>query len=166
MRCSTITDVLIADREEYALQALQESGATTLTKGLQALELQRASVAVGMFAMLEAALQDALGCAGGFKGAMALMTGPEEQALRQRFWHVQLAVNALKHGQGRGYQQLLARRDELPFEIFSDGDDSEKGDVAATRTLVRADSALLHHCAETIDLVAALVRRRVSNSLA
>jgi hypothetical protein len=132
-------------------------------KGLQALELQRAIVAVGMFSMFDAALQDALGCSDGFKGAVALMTDPEEQALKQRFWDVQLAINVLKHGQGRSYQELLARRDALPFEIYPFGDDSEEGDVAAISTLVRADSAFLHHCTETIDLVAELVRRRVSN---
>jgi len=130
-----------------------------LVKALQALELQGAIVAVGMVAMFEAALQDALGSENGFREAEGIVEGAGELELRDRFRDVQLAVNVLKHGRGRSHNDLLARRDILPFRVRAEDELFEEGDVSEIATLVQADEGFLRHCSETIDLVAAIVRK-------
>ena len=157
-RCAALTSGWLDEIRTHVLTELQESGATRCVKALQALELQGAMVAVGMVAMFEAALQNALGSESGFREAERLLESAGQPELRARFAGVQLAVNVLKHGRGRSHDDLLARRDALPFKVRAEGEFFDEGDVSEIATLIQADAAFLHHCSETIDLVAAVVR--------
>ncbi|MFB9037774.1 hypothetical protein [Xanthomonas arboricola] len=157
-RCVVLTSGLLDETRTHVLAELQESGATSLVKALQALELQGAIVAVGMVAMFEAALQEALGSENGFRETERLIESAGQPELRARFTDVQLAVNVLKHGRGRSHNDLLARRDALPFRVRAEDEFFEEGNLSEIATLVQADDAFLHHCSETIDLVAAVVR--------
>jgi hypothetical protein len=164
MRCAALTDSLLEEKKEYVLGELQRHGTTVLVKALQAIELQGAIVAVGMVAMFDAALQDALECKDGFAEALALIESAREHELYARFKNVQLAVNVLKHGKGRSYIELMARRELLPFRVRAEDEFFNEGDVSELATLVRVDSAFLHYCAETIDLVAELIKRQRPDS--
>ncbi len=159
MRCVALTSGLLREKREYVLAELQEHGTTVLVKALQAVELQGAVVAVGVVAMFDAALQDALECTDGFQGALQVIEHAGESELYSRFRDVQLAVNVLKHGYGRSHDELLSRRDKLPFRVRAANEFFEEGDVSEIATLVQVDDAFLHHCSETIDLVAGLVRK-------
>ncbi|MCC4588937.1 hypothetical protein LL962_17830 [Xanthomonas sp. NCPPB 1067] len=156
-RCVTLTSGLLDETRKHVLAELQQSGATSLVKALQALELQSAIVAVGMVAMFEAALQDALDSENGFREAERLIESTGNPELRARFVNVQLAVNVLKHGRGRSHNDLLARQETLPFRVRAEDELFEEGNVSEIGTLVQADDAFLRHCSETIDLVAAVV---------
>src|SRR5688500_4874512 len=110
-RCAALTDGLLEENRAHVLAELQEHGTTSLVKALQAVELQGAIVAVGMVAMFDAALQDALECKDGFQEALKVIEQAGEPELFKRFRDVQLAVNVLKHGRGRSHDELMARRD-------------------------------------------------------
>jgi hypothetical protein len=68
-RCVTFTLEPLREGNERTIEALQKSGATTLVKTLQMIQLQKAILVVGMFSMFEANLQDGLSCANGFSEA-------------------------------------------------------------------------------------------------
>lgn len=158
-RCAALTNGLLEENRAYVIAELQESGATVLVKALQAVELQGAIVSVGMVAMFDAALQDALECKDGFQEALKIIEQAGELELFARFRDVQLAVNVLKHGAGRSHDELMVRRDQVPFRVRGNDEFFNEGDVSALATLVQVDSEFLHYCSETIDLVAALIKK-------
>lgn len=160
MRCATLTDGLLEENRACVLAELRQHGTTALVRALQAVEMQGAMVAVGMVAMFDAALQDALGCRDGFAEALALIEAAGEPELHARFEDVQLAVNVLKHGRGRSHNELMARGDGLPFRVRAEDEGFNEGDVSELARLVQVDSAFLRHCAETIDLVAELIKKQ------
>ncbi|MBB4597647.1 hypothetical protein [Xanthomonas arboricola] len=164
MRCAALTSSLLDEKGEYVAGKLQQRGETALVKALQAAHLQGALVAVGMVAMFDAALQDALGCEDGFAEALTLIESAGKHELHARFKDVLLAVNVLKHGRGRSHVVLMARREGLPFRVRAEDEFFNEGDVSGLATLVQVDSAFLQYCAETIDLVADLIKRQRPNS--
>ena len=133
-------DELVQHGAEFSLSALNEASAnvakeletsasTRLVKALQMLQLQKAVLAVGMFSIFEATLQDELGCQDGFREAAARLDAKGQAALRERFGDMQLAINVLKHGRGRSYDALVAKAAALPFKVklpdesfFSEGE--------------------------------------------
>jgi len=158
MRCAAFTHGTLSETREHILQELQGSGATVLVKALQSIELQQAIVAVGMVAMFEAALQDALECEDGFGEALRMIEGAGDDDLARQFRDVQLAINVLKHGRGRSYEALLHRREDLPFRIKAHDESFEEGDVSELAFLIKADEGFLAHCASIVDRVAAVIR--------
>ena len=164
MRCALLTDGMLEENRAHLLAELQQHGTTAMVKALQAVELQGAIVVVGMVAMFDAALQDALDCRDGFAEALGILEASGEDALHARFKDVQLAINVLKHGRGRSHNELLARRDTLPFRVRAEDEFFEEGDVSELATLVQVDGGFLRHCAETIDLVAELIKRQRPSS--
>ena len=158
MRCAAFTHGILSETREHILQELQGSGATVLVKALQSIELQQAIVAVGMVAMFEAALQDALECDDGFGGALRVIEDAGDDNLARQFRDVQLAINVLKHGRGRSYDALLRRRADLPFRVKAQDDSFEEGDVSELAFLIRTDEEFLAYCASIVDRVAAAIR--------
>lgn len=71
------------------------------------LRLQKVILAVGMFSIFEASLQRGLDFQDGFKAAGHILDQHNKTVLRQVFTDVQKAINVLKHGRGRSYDQLL-----------------------------------------------------------
>lgn len=137
---------------------LQSSGATRLVKTLQMIQLQKAISAVGMFSMFEAALQDHLQSTNGFREAGALLDAKGEGALKQQFYSLQLAINVLKHGKGRSYEELVQRAASLPFRVkLPDENFFNEGDVAELLTLVEVDDAFVLLCAQVIQRVSEII---------
>ena len=61
-RCASFTLFHLTKTTEMITAELQTSDATRLVKGVQMIRLQKAVMAVGMFSIFEAILQDHLNC--------------------------------------------------------------------------------------------------------
>ena len=138
---------------------LQTSGATRLVRALQMMRLQKAVLAVGMFSIFEAHLQDTLECEDGFREAAGRLDALGEVALRERFVDLQRAVNVLKHGTGRSYDSLINKADRLPFRVLlPDGHFFDEGDVSEVAILIDVDNAFVRGCSVVIREVTAALR--------
>ncbi len=112
-----------------------------------------------MFSIFEALLQDRLKCSHGFNEAADVLKSQGATDLESHFDMLRLAINVLKHGEGRSYEELL-KKNSLPFRV-KQPDESffDEGDVSEISTLVEVDDAFVIMCAETIREVAAAVRK-------
>jgi hypothetical protein len=136
---------------ERATGALQTSAATQLVKTLQMLQLQKAILAVGMFSIFEATLQDGLSCKDGFREANEILDQEGKVVLKERFSDLQLAINVLKHGRGRSYDALVAKAGNLGFRVKLPGEAFFfEGDVSEISTLIEVDDMFVLSCAEVI----------------
>jgi hypothetical protein len=137
--------------QQAASEELQTKATTPLVKALQAVELQKAISAVGMFSMFDAILQVDLQCTDGFATAAELLEEKSEMVLKERFSDAQLAINVLKHGRGRSYEALLKKVNTLPFKVkLANEAFSNEGDVAEISTLLQANDEFVLFCAEVI----------------
>ena len=116
-RCAVFTVETLSKTNEKTIEALQTSGATSLVKTLQMIQLQKAIFAVGMFSVFEANLQESLSCTNGFDKAKKILEDEGELDIKVRFDNHILAINVLKHGCGRSYDALVANAKSLPFRI-------------------------------------------------
>lgn len=157
-RCAAMAADNARDASEYVLAELEKSGATVLVKALQAVELQRAMTTVGLVSMFEAALQDALGAQDGFKAARVLLKDGGYADLEQRFSDLLMAINVLKHGTGRSYEDLLKRRETLPFRVRAEDEFFEEGDVSELHFLIKADEEFLAYSAALVEEVTTQLR--------
>ena len=150
------------EAHERVATELETSSATRLVKALQMMRLQKAVLAVGMFSMFEAELQDALACEDGFREANNRLDAAGEDELKERFVDLQLAINVLKHGRGRSYECLVNRAKQLPFSVQLHKENFfHEGDVSEVSTLVDVDNTFVRGCATAIrEVTAALERQR------
>lgn len=146
------------EAQQRTIDALQTSAATTLVKTLQMVQLQKAISAVGMFSMFDAILQNQLQCKDGFKEAGKILEIQGEIELKESFSNFQLAVNVLKHGKGRSYNDLIEKAAILPFRVkLPDEYFFNEGDASEISTLVEVDDAFVLQCAEVIHAVSVAV---------
>lgn len=151
--------------QQEVIDALQSSAATPLVRALQMVQLQKAISAVGMFSMFDAILQDDLQCTDGFRSAGELLEARGEQALKEQFQNLQLAINVLKHGRGRSYDALVGKAGDLPFRVkLPDEAFFNEGDVSEVATLVEADDAFVMLCAQVIHNVSLVVDSAIHGS--
>jgi len=145
--------------QKTVVEELQHSASTPLVKALQMVSLQKAISSVGMFSMFDAILQEKLGCATGFRQVETLLEEKGEIDLKDRFTNIQLAINVLKHGQGRSYEALVKKSDSLPFRIKLPGESFlDEGDVAEVSNLIMVDDAFVSLCAEVIHDVSLAIK--------
>ncbi|MFA5215004.1 hypothetical protein [Sulfuricurvum sp.] len=158
--CTTFTLETLRETNEQTIEALQTSGATSLVKTLQMIQLQKAILAVGMFSIFEANLQDGLNCRDGFGEAKTILDAQGELYMKERFENLSSAVNVLKHGPGRSYDALIAKVETLPFRIkLPDESFFFEGDVSEVFTLVEVNDAFVQHCGNVISDVSGVIRR-------
>lgn len=159
-RCVAFTLRALRDAHERTTDALQTSAATQLVKTLQMIQLQKAIVAVGIFALFEAWLQDVLRCSDGVRQAAHILDRQGETALKERFVDLQLAINVLKHGRGRSYDALTAKAGALPFRLKLPAEAFFfEGDVSEVSTLIEVDDAFVLNCAEIVRKVSAAIEK-------
>jgi hypothetical protein len=157
---TTFTLNALKEVNEKIIDALQTSGATSLVKGLQMVQLQKAIFAVGMFSMFEAILHDGLTSKDGFVAANAILDSEGEADLKERFNNLCSAINVLKHGRGRSYDALVSKATALPFRIkLPDEPFFFEGDVSEVSTLVEVDDTFVIGCADVIRDVSKVIRR-------
>lgn len=159
-RCTTYTLNNLRESNERIIDALQTSAATTLVKSLQMIQLQKAILAVGMFSLFEASLQDGLSCKDGFREASKILDSKGEDALNKRFKDFQLAINVLKHGRGYSYDALVKKAGDLEFRVKLPGEVFfSEGDVSEVATLIEVDDQFVSSCAAVICEVSEAIRR-------
>lgn len=164
-------DELVGRCIEYTLSALEAtrdkihdelntSAATSLVKGLQMTQLQKAILAVGMFSMFEAELQDALKSDYSFDEAAKILSAAGHGPLKERLSDFRNAINVLKHGRGKSYNALVAKAATLPFRIKpKDAAFFEEGDVSEISTLVEVDDNFVRECGRVVQEVSAALRK-------
>lgn len=158
-RCASYTLYQLEKTNEAVIGELQTSGATRLVKGLQMVRLQKAVMAVGMFSIFEAILQDRLECKNGFTEAKSILERSHNKALLQRFEDYQCAINVIKHGKGCSYERLIVRHKQLEFTIKLPGENFfNEGDVSEVRTLVDVDDTFVMGCARVIEGVSSVLK--------
>jgi hypothetical protein len=157
--CASYTLYQLEKTNEAIVAELQTSGATALVKGLQMVRLQKAVMAVGMFSIFEAILQDRLGCENGLAEAKRILENSSNAVLLQKITDYQNAINALKHGRGRSYECLVSRHALLDFRIkLPDENFFEEGDVSEVTILVDVDDNFVMGCARVIEAVSNVLR--------
>jgi hypothetical protein len=81
--------------------------------------------------------------------------------LAEKFNDYRLAINVLKHGRGRNYQQLLAKSSQLEFKIKPDGEPFFfEGDVSEVDVLIDAGDTFVKRCAALIQDASAIIRSK------
>lgn len=159
-RCSVFTLTTLKEVEDKTIEELQTSAATPLVKTLQMVRLDKVIFAVGVFSVFEALLQDRLNCNKGFTEAKKILTQAGEITLLKQFSDIELAVNALKHGQGRSYNALIAKRGgtltaqiKQPSENFFN-----ERDVSEVSALIDVDEKFIECCVEVIEKVSKVIQ--------
>lgn len=159
-RCAAFTLENLRAANDITIEKLQTSGATSLVKILQMIQLQKAILAVGMFSIFEAHLQENLSCSNGFGEAKKILDAAGEPAMKERFENLCLAINVLKHGRGRSYDTLVAKAESLPFRIkLPDQSFFLEGDISEVSTLIEVDDAFVQLCSHVIKDVSEVIRR-------
>jgi len=159
-RCASFTLAALREANDRTIEILQTSSATTLVKTLQMIQLQKTILAVGMFSIFEANLQEGLACRNGFKETKKILEAEGETNMKERFEDLYLAVNVLKHGRGDSYDRLVAKAGTLPFRIkLPDESFFCEGDVSEVSTLVEVDDAFVQRCGDVISEVSVVIRR-------
>jgi len=159
-RCAALTISSLKEINDRTIESLQTSGATSLVKTLQMIQLQKSILVVGMFSLFESSLQDGLKCKNGFDGALRILEKERELTLVDSFNILYLAVNVLKHGTGKSYKALVARAEySLPFQIRMPGENFfDEGDVSEIFNLIRVDDEFVQYCADVIRQVFDIVK--------
>jgi hypothetical protein len=147
------------ESEQQSLKELETSGATQFVNALRVFRLQRAVLAVGMFSMFEALLQSKLKWKDPVARLDDYLRAHDKNALASAIADYRLAVNALKHGEGRSHKELLARADQLEFKVRANGDHFDgEGDVTDVGILVDVDDKFVRRCAELIEQASEAIR--------
>ena len=160
-RCTIFTLEALREANKKTTEALKTSGATALVKRLQMIRLQKTILAVGMFSLFEAILQDGLSCRNGFAEAKKILNQYGDEAIIERFSDLELAINVLKHGRGRSYDVLVAKDSghlnsnvkQLDEQFFNEGEVSE------ITTLIEVDDKFIYRCVESINQVSEVIRK-------
>lgn len=149
--CVAFMTSRIEDTEAEIIRLMQDEPSSAHLKNLQALRLQYAVTAVGIFSLFEAELQAQLEVEDGFRALRRMLDEHGKDELLLKFDLFKQAVNVLKHGVGRSYEALRAYAGELPFRIRqSDQDFFGEGDCTEISTLILADGEFVRNCAELV----------------
>lgn len=153
--------------EEAAHEELQTSAATPPLIALRLVRLQRAVLALGMFSLFESMLQTLMGWGTPLEQLDAYIRKHGSAELAEKFTDYKLAINVLKHGKGRSYEQLLARSASLDFKVKPDDEHFfYEGDVSEVMSLlIDVDDKFVLTCAALIQEAAALIRSVEKNWL-
>lgn len=159
-RCSVFTLTTLKEVEDKTIEQLQTSAATQLVKTLQMVRLDKVIFTVGIFSVFEAFLQDRLSCKNGFTEAKNILMRAGETTLLEQFSDIELAVNALKHGQGRSYNALIAKSGgTLTSQVKQPSENYfNEGDVSEVSALVDVDEKFIEGCVEVIEKVSKVIQ--------
>lgn len=159
--CTAFSLEALSDAQQRVVDALQTNSGTPLVKALQMVQLQRVVSAVGMFSIFDAELQARMDATDGFRAAEDALCRVGESELVEKFRDIKLAVNVLKHGHGRSYDELLARASSLPFRLRLPGElFFNEGDVGEVDTLIDVDDDFVRSCADVIRAVSTALQRK------
>lgn len=152
---SRAPDMLLANVKQVSEQCamnLQTSARTSDVNGLRTCSMAITIVAVGLIGTFEGMLQRRFGWNDAYTALDKLLRDQTRADLADRLLDYRLAINALKHGEGRSYEILLAKRAALPFAIKGKGDAFfDEGDISEVGGLVDTRGPLIENCVEIIN---------------
>ncbi len=138
-------------QEAFGIERLQDSSANRYINMLRRSGAERAMIAVGVFSIFEARAQDLTNWNRTLEKLQRELQNAKQEDLAERLWLFGLAINVLKHGEGRSHQALLQARERLPFAVRqSDELFAEEGDVAEPEDLILADEKFVRECCDVI----------------
>jgi len=109
-------------------------------------------IAVGVIGTFEGMLQRHFMWGDAYTELDKVLRDKGRNDLADRLLDYRLAVNVLKHGVGRSYDKLLARRAGLPFVIKGKGEAFfNEGDISEVSGLVDTRGPFIQHCVEIIN---------------
>lgn len=163
-----------ANREQAILKDLEASGSTRLVIGLQSLNWEKAIMVIGLFSLFESNIQSFYSPE---KNTFAQMLTTLKNSridhtdLIKKFCYFRNAINALKHGIGTSYKELVAKNNFLPFEITIPNNNFRKeGDISEIPILVNVDEKfisnlmdILTECYKVVELEGNSWEQRVNN---
>jgi hypothetical protein len=145
--------------EANIFDALETSSAVRYINVLRMLTMQSTIISIGTLQAFEGLLQQKNGWNDAFKELDIRLRATGYGELADRFLDYRNAVNVLKHGKGRSYEKLLARRSALPFEVKEEGQRYfDEGDVSEGIRLVNADHRFVRQCSDIIQEVVDALR--------
>ena len=163
-RTTVFTLNVLEETRTKVIEELQTGTSTIAVKNLQTIKLQKAIIAVGMFSLFESMLQDGLSCRNGFEEAKKILVQAGYINLKNRFEEFICAINVLKHGKGKSYNELITKSSTLPFKIKLIGEDFfDEGDVSEISTLIEVNDKFVLDCAELIENVSKEMRKERSD---
>ncbi len=149
--CTGFTINSLDEVNSKNIEELQTSASTILVKNLQMIQLQKAIFAVGIFSLFESMMQDSFSCENVFKEVKKYLKKKGNNTLLERFNDYYLAINVLKHGRGKSYNELVERYESLPFNIkLEDESFFNEGDVSEINTLIEVDNNFVLECANLL----------------
>ncbi|WP_294195845.1 hypothetical protein [uncultured Sphingomonas sp.] len=138
---------------------LQTGAATPDVNALRMLTMQSTILAIGAVQAFEGLLQQKRGWKDAFAELDKCLRKFGRVELANRFVDFRLAINVLKHGAGRSYDQLEAKRDSLPFVVKPKGERFfSEGNVSEGIRLVDANHVFVSQCAEIINEIVEALR--------
>lgn len=141
----------VAEVSAMHVENLQTGASTVDVNGLRTGSMAITIIAVGVIGTFEGMLQGHLGWADAYTELDKVLRGAGRADLADQLLDYRLAVNVLKHGEGRSYDKLLDRRASLPFAIKGKGEAFfEEGDVSEVGGLVDTRGPFIDHCVEII----------------
>jgi len=157
-RCANFTLAHTHAIEEEVYKALETSGRTSLVMTLRMLRLQRAVLAIGMFSLFEALLQTTMNWKNAFEELDKYLRAQGAIALADKIADYKLAINVLKHGEGRSHTELLSQTALLEFGVRAKTDFFSEGDVSEVGVLIDVDDKFVRRCAELVEEAADIIR--------
>lgn len=153
-RSTVYTLSSLEETNSKIIEALKTSSSTVHVKNLQMIQLQKVIFAIGMFSMFDAILQDELSCRNGFEGVKKKLKEKQKLELHNRFEDFIYAINVLKHGEGRSYDALVSKHEDLQFRIKLKGQNFfDEGDISEINTLIEVNDDFVLNCANLIETV-------------
>jgi hypothetical protein len=142
----------VDERDANIIEELQTRASNSLVDGLRTNTMERTIIAVGTIGVFEALLQRCRNWPDAFPELDKELRRNGRDDLADRFRDYRDAINVLKHGEGRSYEQLLARKNQLPFTVKDKGQAFfDEGDVSEITRLVDVDSIFITRCIDLID---------------
>lgn len=140
------------------LKSLKTGLSTIDVNALRTCSMAITIVAVGVMGTFEAMLQEHTGWADTYGELDKALRGGGRADLADRMNNYRLAVNVLKHGEGRSYDKLLARRASLPFPIKGRGEAFfNEGDVSEVAGLIDTRGRFVDNCTELLNEIRAVL---------
>lgn len=165
-RCWGFTSSGLSEIETSILEELKTSSATPLIKNLQMIQLSKVVFVVGAFSLFEAYLQKQLNCRNGFSDIKRILKESDEELLFKKFSDIELAINALKHGEGKSHQSLVTKKGGVLETLIKDNHNQflNEGDVSEVDVLVDVNNKFVIECIDVITKVTEFIKRNDSNS--
>ncbi len=125
------------------------------------INLQKSFFFIAVFSYYEALLQERLGCENGFEEAKCILKENNENVLLENFLELQLIVNALKHGKGRSYSNLLENQDRKINIKIKELDEAffDEGDIDEISTLIEVNNEFIEQSIEIINQVSSKIQK-------